>query len=416
MAAACGLLLAPAMAAAQVAPTGDVLDTFAGDPRSNPAWVVRGPWSWDPGTGALISGKTLVASAISMPGLHYTGSFSVRLNLISGRLAPARARIVFARNAATGAYRYVEVRSGAPGAILIGQAGTIRAKAPGVFAVARKTIALNSWHDVTVVADGYNKVSAFLDGQLLVTASTGPRALGAIGLMAMTSKVAFDSFSFTADPDGEPCAECHAGQASTGGLPPAPNVYTYWDGSWWKQTQGAAAGQHGGHGDPGGLFAMGCTGGSGCHTMRLPSPGDHRNGVVKRGAAMTENPFHLRATFIADSPAGAQDVQMTFDNTCATACHQGYGVANMRHMGVTANRPFLQLGYGLTDATGATVPADMPLAAALTSRAPAQPVFATCVTCHDPHGTAVTDQTGGSNHMVRRAFVKNSDLCLACHR
>jgi hypothetical protein len=150
--------------------------------------------------------------------------------------------------------------------------------------------------------------------------------------------------------------------------------------------------------------------------MRLPRPGDHRNGVFEPRENLTKNPWHLRAAFINPNPVNAWDVQMTFDDTCATACHEGYGISDMRHKGVSHGRDYLQLGYGLTDPTGGTVPEGFPLDTDLTSNASSgTPIFGTCVTCHDPHGTGTADTTNGSNHMVRADYATKSDLCVACH-
>jgi len=214
-------------------------------------------------------------------------------------------------------------------------------------------------------------------------------------------------------PDQEPCQDCHAGSSRP---PGAGEVYAYWDGTWWDRTRGGGGGeQQGGHGDPGGLFAMNCTGGAGCHNLRLPRVSHHRNGVYEPRENMTLNPWHLRKEYINERPSQAWDVQMTFDNFCATACHEGFRVQNMRHQGLSSQRPFLQMGYGATNPRAGQLPQALPFDADLTSAAAGGPLHATCVTCHDPHGTGISDATRGANHMVRMNWVTESTLCIQCH-
>jgi hypothetical protein len=338
-----------------------------------------------------------------------------RLKLVKAKTgATAKARVIFARNRETGAYRYVQLTAGSPGSVIVGQTGTIGGVGSRTFRKLVKNIPRNSWLNLGVAFAGNERVTVTLGGTTLFTATVAPLAAGEVGIAAIGTKAVFDSLAFVANPDGEPCRDCHAGQAAT---PLAKNVYTYWDGTWWDETQGGAPTvQQGGHGDPGGLFTMGCTGGAGCHDMRLPAPGDHRNGVLERVENRTVNPLHLRAGFIPSRSGSAWEVQTTFDDYCAAACHQGFGVLDMRHLSVSGARPYLQLGYGSTDALGRSIPEGVPLDSDLSSLAGASsPHFATCVTCHDPHGTGVTDQTRGSNHMVRMKYVTESTLCLICH-
>jgi len=421
LAAPCALaalaLLAPASAGARnLAPTGDLAERFQEDPATAGGWKVSRGWTWVEASHALKSSSAVGrASATWVARDHYAGELTVRFKLLRGRPGrQARARAVFARNPETGAYRYVQVTAGSPGTVVLGQAKRIGRRSGGTVRAVRVDVRPRAWHELAVVFDGKARVTVRLDGREVLTETVRPLAPGQVGFASVASRVVVDAVDFVARPDGEPCMQCHAGQADQ---PLAADVSRYWDGSWWDANMGGGnAQQQGGHGDPDGLFAMGCTGGAGCHDLRLPQPGDHRNGALEAGAFVTPNPKHLRAAFIEQSPTSAWDVQMTFDDACATLCHAGYGIADMRHYGVSSGRSYLQLGYGLTDALGGAIPADIPVDSDLTSSAsPGPPIFATCVTCHDPHGSGVTDTTRGSNHMVRRGYTTSSELCALCH-
>lgn len=410
------LLLAPvgARAATQL-PTDDVVEDFAGDPRQDTSWEIAGSWTHDPLEGSTVSSPVGSGSLLWAPNHSYTGSIFTRVKLISGSArARARARVIFARDPVSGATRWVELSAGNPGRVTLGQSGRIRGTRPRTIRSFRTRIPKGTWLDLGVQIGAKSRVTVTLGGRVLFTAAAAPTALGQIGVSSVRSTVAVDRFVFAADPDQEPCNDCHAGASRPA---QAAEVYAYWDGTWWDRTHaGSRDTQQGGHGDPGGQFAMACTGGAGCHDQRLPRAADHRNGVHEPRENLTVNPWHLRSAFINERPTQAWDVQMGFDDFCATACHAGFGVLDMRHQGIAAQRPYLQLGFGLTDPSARQVPAGIPLDSDLTSAAGSgPPLFATCVTCHDPHGSPASDTSRGSNHMVRMNWKSTSDLCLICH-
>lgn len=406
--------------AATLTPTDDVAENFDADPRPSGHWRVVGTWDWDADQGAMVSSAARSGSLLWTPGRSYTGTFLTRVNLISGSLGKQpTARVVFARDSRTGAFRYVQITAGNPGRIIVGQVGTIRGSSGRTIHTLKTAIPAGQWLELGVRLGGDSRVTVTLGPTTLFTTTVAPLALGQIGVATRSSKVMFDLFSFTADPDQEPCQDCHAGAQRPAR---AADIYTYWDGTWWDATQtGSPSIQQGGHGDPGGKPAVGCTGAAGCHDQRLPQVSQHRNGVHEPGSSnLSVNPWHLRSGFISATPSQDWDVQVTFDNFCFTACHQGLGVANMRHQGAGAERSYLQLGYGLTEPTGKGIPADMPLDNDLTSAARSGvPVFAPCITCHDPHGTGTIDNgqtdTPVTNHMLRRRWKNKFQLCVFCH-
>jgi predicted CXXCH cytochrome family protein len=409
------LIAPPGAGAAAPPPAGDVAEDFSADPLQDTLWQATGTWTHDPVAGAVVSSATPAGSLTWTSNQSYTGAVAARIMLYAGSAgAAARARVVFARDPVSGATRWVQFTAGNPGTVTLGQTGRIRGTGSRTIRSTRIRIPKGVWQDVGVRIGAKSRVTVTLNGRALFTATVAPTALGQFGIASTSSKIAVDSFTFSADPDAEPCNECHAGSYRPAD---AADVYAYWDGSWWRRTQGGSTtAQRGGHGDPAGLFAMSCTGGAGCHSMRLPRVDHHRNGVYEPRENITVNPWHLRSEFINQSPSRAWDVQMTFDDFCATACHAGFGIRDMRHQGLGANRPYLQLGYGLTEASGSLVPPGIPLDADLTSAAGGgAPHFATCVTCHDPHGSPAPDTTRGSNHMVRMSWKTTSELCLICH-
>jgi cytochrome c553 len=410
------LLAASPVRAAAPAPAADLNESFAVDPRTAGNWTFSGPLTWDSLGRTMVSATSAAATAVWAPGRYYAGTFSARVKLVSGRPgAPVKASLIFALDPATGANRWVSLTAGAPGTLVLGQSGTIRGSAARTIKTAHPNLPRNTWLKLTLAIDGAGKATVTLGATKLFTVAAGPLAPGAVGFSAARSKVAFGALTFTGNPDAEPCAECHAGQ---GGQPLAPNVYAFWDGSWWNATQGGSpTAQHGGHGDPGGQPASTCAGATGCHDLRQPVPDTHRNGVLEGVGAPSANTFHLRTGFVNAAPAAAPDVALAFDGFCYTACHQAARVADMRMVPASRTILYTQLGLKGTDPTGGGIPAGFPLDQDITAAAGSgEPLFAVCVTCHDPHGTGTVDQTFGSNHMLRLPWLERGTLCRICHR
>ncbi len=384
----------PREARGVVRPTTDLRERFLADPRESPAWHASGTWSWDAAGTAVVSGGPGTGEFLWTGGSHYAGAISARLKLIAGREGrPPAARLTFAVDPATGGHRWFEVSAGRPGRLVLGQSGAVRGSPERVLQIWRANVPEGVWLEVGLRLAGTKGVTASLGAATLFTAAAAPLAPGLVGFASRSSTVAFDEFTFAADPDGEPCVECHAGQP---GFPLAANVYAYWDGRWWDTFRGGnASTQQGGHGDPAGRPATACVGTRGCHDLRLPAPSEHRNGVregrPQRGAQRSVNPYHLRAGFLVAQPRQPWEAQVAFDNYCYAACHRGYSIRDMRHERDTlpgaANYRSVEMGTHLTDpdAESRGIYADSDL----TSRAtPTEPDYVPCVACHDPHGTA----------------------------
>jgi hypothetical protein len=419
---AAGALAVPA--SASLRPTGDIVERFGADPLKAdsqgkfPPWFASGSWRWEPQGTTLSSKGQGMGSLLWMPGSHFTGTLKLRFRLGSGQ---SRARLLFAYDPASGAHRWAEVAAGSPGRISVGQTGAIRGSAAGVIQVWRAPVAAGVWQELGLLIAPDKSVTVTLGGAQLFRAAAAPLAPGMVGFASIGGSVAFDEFSFTANPDGEPCRECHAGQPTQ---PLAANVYTYWDGRWWDANMnGNSRVQEGGHGDPGGKPAVGCTGANGCHEMRQPSLTGHRNGIREGRAHQSVNSYHLRTGFIVGIAEHPWDAQVFFDNYCATACHPGAGVLAMTH----ASDAFpaegaVQFGTDMTWSDGESL--SIPVDSDITRRAtPAAPDFAPCISCHDPHGSAsakVSDPDRGirpSNRMLRADYtIQSSRLCSLCHR
>jgi hypothetical protein len=271
------------------------------------------------------------------------------------------------------------------------------------------------------------------------------------------------------------CEGCHGkdcnvnkGKDGVAGTPDdAPNVMTtncsfppglsVWDGAWWESTQGGnAATQQGGHGDPdgkeGGAAALtpGCLK---CHNTADP-PATHLNGVYNSLGTEIPMPFapwnrnaprpklnqnantsHLLPAYFTKYPGGAGDsaLQVTMDNYCYRECHAANSV---KFMGHDADLPVGDPGYGpvllgthltrTTPVSNNLVPA-WPVAPFIDSdvstTVAGAPNHAPCVSCHNPHGTMVTDtkakgtvqEASGTNRMLIDDWRQPSTLCVDCH-
>jgi hypothetical protein len=225
------------------------------------------------------------------------------------------------------------------------------------------------------------------------------------------------------------CIGCHNGNPT---YPLAPNVVngplpgsdglTY---SWYGTDPSK---QDGGHGDPQGRDAAtlrpACTD---CHDLSQPAPGTHLNGVhdsVWDNATRNGNTAHLKAEFFTKYPAnapGTWSVQVAFDNYCLLQCHVAALVPEMTHsVDSSPADPFYRsVEFGthgtVADGDALLTGKPYPIDKDLNTAAAGPPNYATCVTCHDPHGTSLVQTMRSSNRMVRDSWVVPPTLCLACH-
>ncbi len=163
-----------------------------------------------------------------------------------------------------------------------------------------------------------------------------------------------------------------------------------------------------------------------CHSLLSHHLNGVIDGVTGRGNAVRHvNNYHLLTDgtypFIV-AGSNAWDVQVGFDLACYMRCHQPAGVSNMRHAkaeGVAANNlnnvlNAVRFGDKATVADGESIayPVDSDIST-LGSTAPDD--FTPCISCHNPHGTAVTESGKNTNRMMRDKFQEQSTLCLVCH-
>ena len=397
----------PGLASASLKPTGDIVERFAADPLGEPRWYANGSWVWEP-QGTTLAAQGPHGNLLWTAGSHFTGTLSLRFRLGGPQ---SRARLLFAHDPATGASRWVEVAAGSPGRIALGQTGTIRGSAAGVIQSWRAPVAAGAWQDLALRIAADKSVTLTLGGVQLFSSAVAPLAPGLVGFGA-DGPVSFDEFAFAADPDGEPCVECHSGQPEQ---PAAANVYAWWDGRRWDALHGGdPAEQQGGHGDPGGVEypfpgfppepVATCTGTRGCHDLRQPVPEDHRNGTREGRGHRSLNSFHLRTVAIVAQPANPNDAQVAFDvNFCYLLCHSAQRITSDLHAAKVRLR-----------VAGESLP--LPVDSDITTRAlGTKPDYLVCVSCHDPHGTGVTDNKGTSNEMLRMDWFSSSTLCDVCH-
>jgi predicted CXXCH cytochrome family protein len=244
------------------------------------------------------------------------------------------------------------------------------------------------------------------------------------------------------------CESCHDGTYEYSPGEYAPNVMTYWTG-----TDGSM--QDGGHGDPEGRGAgktpVAC---ADCHDISDPS-GTHLDDTYNSIWVSTNrnaNTAHLKPAFFSRTPppvlrvgSGDWDVQVAFDNYCAYKCHRdtanwvSTAVPDMRHEkdtfgangtagGVDASGNYtteddssnhwsVEFGTHLTVADGDSLNGkSYPVDTDLNSTTPATSKYATCVSCHDPHGTGTVEPNRLENRMVRDPWITApGELCNACH-
>ncbi len=170
-----------------------------------------------------------------------------------------------------------------------------------------------------------------------------------------------------------------------------------------------------------------------CHDISQPASGDgrHLNGILNSVDGKSNpsvNTAHLRTdttySFIKAVPVNAYDVQSTFDTACRMRCHNGASVANMRHAKTHTpnvwnnyNNLLNVARFGDMGAVEDGESISYPIDSALTTNAStAADDFAPCISCHNPHGTAVVESTTNTNRMVRDKWVEAPNpLCKVCH-
>jgi hypothetical protein len=186
--------------------------------------------------------------------------------------------------------------------------------------------------------------------------------------------------------------------------------------------------QDGGHGDADGQAAVACVA---CHDLSQPPPGDlHGNGTYEsiwaNGALSTPrnaNTAHLKAEwFVRSAPptirtsAGDWEIQVNFDFYCTEKCHTSAGVAQMNHEGseptdtpphptVPSDGKYKSCEFGtyMTYVNGDARP--YPIDVDLNTGAAGGTDFALCISCHDPHGTTITEPSKVRTYMMRDQWI-----------
>ncbi len=225
--------------------------------------------------------------------------------------------------------------------------------------------------------------------------------------------------------EGSACEQCHNGGTTA---PLAPNVMTYWTGS-------ISGLQEGGHGDPDGResgsasLTPKCTD---CHNIGDP-PLTHGDGIVQSaesGSNQNANTAHLKASYmLTGTPSNEYDIQLKLDEPC-WQCHLSYSstYAILNHRPNASGTPPLSIthrgntilnvvefGRGITPADGAII--KWPVDSDITTRANGGKTYASCASCHNPHGTNTPPEGADSNHMARDVYYGNNGMfCVECHR
>jgi len=191
------------------------------------------------------------------------------------------------------------------------------------------------------------------------------------------------------------CRACHAGTNKA--YPLAADVYQYWENS--------------GHGQ----FLRqpknrpDC---ASCHELAGAAATGHLDGKKN---APGPNVFHLVAGYLDPDPKNEWDVQVRFDQYCYATCHLPAGRTDMRHeRDSNPVKGAVQMGqHASFEKPLGDYPTDQSLG--VFKGSDTAPFFATCVSCHDPHGSAATSQTGKSNRMTRENYKAPPQMCSRCH-
>lgn len=248
-----------------------------------------------------------------------------------------------------------------------------------------------------------------------------------VGSIATYEKSATVSFTVTAAV-ATTCEGCHDGSYALapnmmgdGTLPNGDPAHgtprPYDDGSYGYNVNG-----HGRDADTsaishGKAIAAAC---SDCHDVSVPA-GRHLDGVLDghTPSSSNGNPFHLVSGFINAAPANEWGVQVTFDDYCWTACHQGR-TTDMRHQ-KDANPAAGAMEFGQHQSYAAPVgtpPLNMFYDAniAWLGAFNGPPNYGLCISCHNPHGTkVVSPRPDGNNKMMIYRWDTPAVLCVRCH-
>jgi hypothetical protein len=409
-------------------------EDFYDGPPSSRGWVLKGEWRWNREEDRLDVANNGYATALWKKASLRDGFLRVAFRLVPGESPRARVGLFFACAPDGASRRFVAVVPGRQAKVVVGQEGRI-GDVPQDLNLASAAVALaeERWYRLTVAIRPRGGLDVYLEGgnqprARLLTVPGLPPARGRAGIFANNLEASFDDFAYfpTREDGAMKCLHCHAG------YPPAdkalaPDVMTYWDGSWWDaQMGGGRRAQQGGHGDPDGLergnpdLLPVC---QDCHDITDPE-GTHDDGILSsalRGINRNGNTAHLRSYYFG-AESQPYDVQVNFDRGCWERCHRGLGLRNHRHsQGDTIVRFGLHGSISDADTLPGTIP--YPVDSDLTTRAStADPDFAPCVSCHDPHGTGVSDVRGGGtgpakkNAMLRDTWWSSPNtLCKNCH-
>lgn len=179
-----------------------------------------------------------------------------------------------------------------------------------------------------------------------------------------------------------------------------------------------------------------------CHDVASPQPETHFVCVDnvnrelntlqwpgKKADTRNANTAHLVAGYLP-GVGSAREQQVAFDDYCAFACHRDAGVADMRHGTRVAGVPDKVMEFNIDNDTTDDPKRDRgldrqlvpwtidDLTKAVDADPPRVRYYGTCVSCHDPHGTATQQTTRGTNKMVVRNWKGTSmqPFCSsACH-
>jgi len=232
------------------------------------------------------------------------------------------------------------------------------------------------------------------------------------------------------------CEECHNGNSD---YPLAPNVMgngtlpngnggtpkPYDNGTWGFNVNG-----HGSNGSAantprdvdGYPWLAGNAECTDCHDISQPSTGDgrHLNGIlnsVELKQNPSENTAHLISAFMAGTSSPEWDVQVKFDDVCysQTGCHTPF--MSHRHVGsdllpVPKASRFGD-GGSIPFGEGVRYPVDSDLT---TNASTGGQTYVVCISCHNPHGTAMVEDGKSTNRMLRDRWGGSDTLCLVCHK
>ena len=308
---------------------------------------MSGAWSWERQTTTLVSGGVGEAPHLEpRQPLHRDARRPAQAAEGSDGATPAGGSS--SPSTRRGAHRWLEIGRGTRGGCMLGQTGMLGGWPPGGSSPGGPPSRPAPGTRSPSGSPRTRPSRSASTGKDVFTAAAAPLAPGQVGFAARGGAVEVDKFTFIADPDGEPCRECHAGEFASRKARTLRRART-------STPSGTAGG-----GTPARRGAAAAAGGprrprrragerlhphEGLPRLRQPRPEDHRNGTREGRGNRSVNSFHLRSG--CHRRAAAQSLERAGRHRHLTSATTPAIGRNHRHGNYPADAA-VELGQGQT--------------------------------------------------------------------